>query len=116
MRVRVRVMGITAALASALAGASPSHASPEGTYRLRNASRTPLRCMLRVQRGDSFIRFALNPGREVRQTLDLQHGPRLLICSSSVYRSFSFRVEPGRTYELTETSSAMLRIRLVTDD
>lgn len=99
--------------AAVSAAAAPALASPEGSYRIRNASGTPLSCMLRVERGESFYRFGLRPGREIRRTLDLQHGPRLLICSSSVYRRFTFRVEAGRAYELIETRSGALRLRTV---
>ena len=100
-------------LAAVSAGGSPALAAPEGTYRIRNASGTPLSCMLRVERGESFYRFGLNPGSEVRPTLNLQHGGRLLICSSSVYRRFTFRVEAGRAYELIETSHGELRLRTI---
>ena len=99
-----------AALAAASTGASPALAAPEGTYHIRNASETPLRCMLRVAQGESFSRFGLNPGREIRLTLDISHGERLLICSSSLYRRFTFRVDAGRAYELIETSHAELRL------
>ena len=109
-RHRIPAMVVLAAVS---AGAPPALASPEGTFHIRNASGTPLSCMLRVERGESFYRFGLNPGREVRQTLDLRHGGRLLICSSSVYRRFSFRVVPGRTYELLETSQGELRLRTI---
>ena len=104
---------MTAALLAASAGASPALAAPEGTYHIRNASGTPLSCLLRVERGESFTRFGLRPGSQVRLTLDLSHGGRLLICSSSVYRRFTFRVDAGRTYELIETSHAGLRLRML---
>jgi hypothetical protein len=100
-----------AALLAALAGASPALAAPEGTFHIRNASGTPLSCMLRVERGESFTRFGLRPGSRIRLTLDLSHGGRLLICSSSVYRRFSFPVGAGGAYELIETSHGELRLR-----
>jgi hypothetical protein len=112
MHVKQRMLAMIV-LAVVSAGASPAVASPEGTYRIRNASGTPLSCMLRVERGESFYRFGLRPGSEIRPTLDLRHGGRLLICSSSVYRRFTFRVESGRAYELTETSHGELRLRTI---
>jgi hypothetical protein len=103
----------TAVLAVAFAGTTPAFAYAEGTYRIRNASQTPLSCRLREERGDAFYRFALRPGREIRQTLHTRRGERLLICSSSVYRRFVFRVYAGQAYELIETRLGELRLRTI---
>lgn len=103
--------GTLFALAALAAVAMPGAAHAEGTYHIRNASQTPLMCALRLERGSAFYRFTLRPGREFRQTLETQ-GERLLTCSSSQYRRSVFRIRAGRIYDLIETGTGALLLRI----
>jgi hypothetical protein len=102
---------ITIVLAAFAVTATPAAAWAEGTYHIRNASQTPLMCALRLERGSAFYRFTLRPGREFRQTLET-HGERVLTCSSSQYRRSVFRIRAGRIYDLIETGTGALLLRI----
>jgi hypothetical protein len=101
---------ITALLLAATA--LPGAALASGTYQIRNASRTPLTCLMPATRGGIVYRFGLGAGRTFRQTLDTDV-ERLLTCASTLARRTSFRIRAGQVYELTETSSGALQIRIV---
>jgi hypothetical protein len=107
----VRSFAIVAAALGGILSGSPARAQPGGVYHFRNDSETPLSCRLRVARGDLFTRFALRPGRDIRLRLENQRSERVLICSSSVYRRFTFQVKAGWHYALIETRSGELRLR-----
>ncbi len=99
--------------ATLLAAATvPGTAQAEGTYQVRNASRTPLTCLMRAPAREIGRRFGLAPGQTHRLTLATGE-ERLLTCMSTVARRATFLIRAGLAYELTETSSGMLRIRTV---
>lgn len=107
----MRNLTITAMLLAAAAIPGAAHAA-DGTYQIRNASRTPLTCLMPATRGGTVYRFGLAPGETFRQTLRT-NVDRLLTCASTAARRTAFRIRAGQAYELTETSSGMLRIRSV---
>jgi hypothetical protein len=106
----MRSLTIAALLLAAVALSGAAHAA--GTYQVRNASRTPLTCLMPATRGGIVYRFGLGPGRTFRQTLATDVD-RQLTCASTLARRSSFRMQAGQAYELTETSSGLLRIRIV---
>src|SRR5690349_7888674 len=94
-------------------GAMPSAASAApGTYQVRNASQTPMLCAPEVSRGGARYLGTLRPGQPFRQRLD-DDRPRTLCCSTDRLSRTNFRLRAGVTYELTETSSGALRLRIV---
>ena len=94
-------------------GAMPGAAfAAQGTYQVRNASQTPMLCALEVSRGGARYLGTLRPGQTFRQTLD-DDRPRTLSCSTNRFTRTNFRLRAGVTYELTETSSGALRLRIV---
>ena len=109
----MRNLTVTALLMAAATLPGAAHAA--GTYEVRNASRTPLTCLMPATRGGIVYRFGLGPGRTFRQTLATDVD-RQLTCASTLARRSSFRLRAGEVYELTETSSGLLRIRTVAGD
>ena len=109
----MRNLTITALLLAA--ATLPGAAYAAGTYQIRSASRTPLTCLMPATRGGTVYHFGLGAGRTFRQTLATDVD-RQLTCASTLARRTSFRIRAGQVYELTETSSGMLRIRTVAGD
>ena len=101
---------------SLLAGSfasSPALAFEDATWRIRNASQTRLMCALRLERGSAFIRFTVTPGRGIQDRREGFGRERVLTCQSTLARRSIFRLRAGLAYELTETSSGLLQLRIV---
>ena len=107
----MRIVPIAALCMAAAATPGVAAAGP-GTYQVRNGSQTPMLCALEVSRGGARYLGTLRPGQTFRQRLD-DDRPRTLSCSTNRFSRTNFRLRAGVTYELTETSSGALRLRIV---
>ena len=99
-----------ALLLAAMAWPGSAAAAP-GTYEIRNASQTTMRCALYLTRGSNrYYSLTLQPGRAFRQTLETDN-ERQLSCSTNRHNRTQFRVRAGLVYELIETGRGALRLR-----
>ncbi|HYD13917.1 MAG TPA: hypothetical protein VEC11_13795 [Allosphingosinicella sp.] len=109
MRTTIVTMAVLALAVSSMPGAA---FGAQGTYRIRNASQTVLRCAIEVTRGGRRWAATIPPGRIYLQRLE-GDGERALSCSTNRFNRTNFRVRAGILYELIETSSGDIRLRTV---
>ncbi len=100
----MRVITTAAALLAAASFAAP--AAAQGSYHVRNDTGESQNCNVRYPGSQAAERIVLSRGGEWRGT-GRAGRPRTMICIVES-RTFTFRLEPGRTYTLTKTGAGTL--------